>query len=94
MANQNDLVFKKIVNRQYTDFNKKWYEENPAPDVEQTIIRDYHGPEYARQGEEIAVFVCIGIEDHRHKQKPEQESQQQRYEDVPNHIVNLRCEKS
>ena len=30
MANTTDLVFKKIVNRQYTDSTKKWYEEEGA----------------------------------------------------------------
>jgi len=30
MADQLDLVFKKVVNRQYTTEVKKWYEENPG----------------------------------------------------------------
>ena len=30
MANTTDLVFKKIVNREYTSATKKWYEEKGA----------------------------------------------------------------
>ena len=49
----------------------KWYEKDPAFNLEQALKWNHHGPEYSRQGQQITVPVRIGIKDHRYKQKPD-----------------------
>jgi len=69
-------------------------EKDPDPEVEQSPVRDKRCSEYPRQGQVIAVPFCIGIKDDRHKQQPQQENQQKRYEYVPDHKVKLQRERS